>query len=189
MIFFGGAYRRLPPLQKEVLMVILISGASHTGKTALAHRLMREYGYPYLSIDHLKMGLIRANYTSLTPSDDEQLTPYLWPVLREMVKTAIENDQNLIIEGCYIPHTWRSDFDEEYLPHIRCTWLIMSERYIRTRYADIRQFASVIENRGDDPDLSLDALLRDNARNLAQCQQHGCPYIFIDDEYSVPFTL
>ena len=66
-------------------MIILIAGASHTGKTALAQRLLEKYHYPYLSIDHLKMGLIRSGYTELTPSDDDALTPYLWPVVREMV--------------------------------------------------------------------------------------------------------
>ena len=97
-------------------MIILISGASHTGKTALAQRLLEKYNYPYLSIDHLKMGLIRSGNTELTPlSDDEKLTEYLWPIVREMVKTAIENKQNLIVEGCYIPFDWHKDFSDEYL--------------------------------------------------------------------------
>ena len=29
-------------------MVFLITGASHTGKTALAQRLLEKYRYPYL---------------------------------------------------------------------------------------------------------------------------------------------
>ena len=84
-------------------MIILITGASHTGKTALAQKLLEKYQYPYLSIDHLKMGLIRSGNTELTPmSNDIALTAYLWPIVREMIKTAIENRQNLIVEGCYI---------------------------------------------------------------------------------------
>ena len=89
-------------------MIVLIAGASHTGKTLLAQRLLEKYKYPYLSIDHLKMGLIRSGNTELTPlSNDSELTEYLWPIVREMIKTAIENGQNLIIEGCYIPFDWR----------------------------------------------------------------------------------
>jgi len=85
-------------------MVILITGASHTGKTVLAQKMLEKYGYPYLSIDHLKMGLIRSKNTELTPlSNDSDLTEYLWPIVREIIKTAIENRQNLIVEGCYIP--------------------------------------------------------------------------------------
>jgi 2-phosphoglycerate kinase len=91
-------------------MVILIAGASHVGKTLLAQRMLERYGVPYLSIDHLKMGLIRSGNTDLTPDDDDALTEYLWPIVREMVKTAIENGQNLVVEGCYVPPHWRRDF-------------------------------------------------------------------------------
>ena len=58
-------------------MIILITGASHTGKTLLAQRMLENCKYPYLSIDHLKMGLIRSGNTDLTPEDDDKLTEYL----------------------------------------------------------------------------------------------------------------
>ena len=80
-------------------MILLIAGSTHTGKTALAQRLLERYHIPYLSIDHLKMGLIRSQYTKLTPSQDEALCDYLWPILKEIIKTNLENEQNLIIEG------------------------------------------------------------------------------------------
>ena len=96
-------------------MIVLITGASHIGKTVLAQKLLEKYKYPYLSIDHLKMGFIRSGYTKLTPEDDQELTDYMWPVLREMIKTAIENRQNLVVEGCDIPFGWACDFEKEYL--------------------------------------------------------------------------
>lgn len=40
------------------------------------------------------MGLIRSGQTDLTPEDDRALEEYLWPIVREMVKTAIENNQD-----------------------------------------------------------------------------------------------
>ena len=166
-------------------MVILLSGASHTGKTLLAQKLLEAYRYPYLSIDHLKMGLIRSGQTRLTPMDDDKLTDYLWPILREMIKTAIENNQNLIVEGCYIPFTWQEDFPQEYRDHIRYRCLIMSQDYIKNHFSDIRAHASDIEQRLDDTDLNKEDLIRDNLRNLAQCQAHGCPYLFIDDSYHI----
>ena len=100
-------------------MIILITCASHTGKTVLAQKLLEKYKYPYLSIDHLKMGLIRSVKTNLSPmSEDVELTAYLWPIVCEMIKTAIENEQNLIVEGCYIPFDWQKDFESEYLENI-----------------------------------------------------------------------
>ncbi len=70
-------------------MVILIAGTSHTGKTLLAQKLLEKYKYPYLSIDHLKMGLIRSKNTNLTVEDDHELTKYLWDILKEIIKTNI----------------------------------------------------------------------------------------------------
>lgn len=166
-------------------MIILIGGASHTGKTLLAQKLLEKYQYPYLSIDHLKMGLIRSGNTDLTPMDDDALTDYLWPIVREMVKTAIENRQNLIVEGCYIPFSWKKDFPEEYHAHIRCRFLIMTRRYIEAYFADIQNHASAIEQRLDDSGLDRESLIRANERNLALCRQHGCRYVLIDDAYDI----
>lgn len=167
-------------------MVILIHGASHTGKTALAQRLLEKHHYPYLSIDHLKMGLIRSKYTDLTPlSSDEELTAYLWPIVREMIKTAIENRQHLIVEGCYIPFDWQADFTKEYLAEIQCYCLVMSENYIRKHFADIKKYASVIEERLDDSDCTLDSVLEDNAQILQAAREHNAEYILIDDTYSI----
>lgn len=167
-------------------MIILITGASHTGKTALAQKLLEKNKYPYLSIDHLKMGLIRSGNTTLTPlSDDGLLTDYLWPIVREMIKTAIENKQNLVVEGCYIPFDWAKDFEAEYLREIRFYCLVMSERYIENHFEDIRKFASVIEERGEDEDCTMEMVRRDNARMLEQCSRYGAEYVLIDEEYQV----
>ncbi len=166
-------------------MIYLISGASHTGKTVLAQRLLEEKHWPYLSLDHLKMGLIRSGSTDLTVFDDDKLTDYLWPIAREIAKTAIENGQNLIIEGCYIPHSWAADFDDRYLPHIRAIWLIMKENYIETHFNDIRTHASDVEQRLDDSDLSKEQLIADNLQNLELCRKYGCEYLLIEGDYEV----
>lgn len=167
-------------------MVVLIAGASHTGKTALAQRLLEKYKYPYLSIDHLKMGLIRSGNTRLTPmSEDEELTEYLWPIVREMIKTAIENKQNLTVEGCYIPFDYAKDFDSRYLEDIKYYCLVMSENYIRNHFADVKKYANVIEERLDDGWCTLESTLEDNAKNLFLAQKHKVNCILIDNEYKI----
>ena len=165
-------------------MIFLIAGASHTGKTAYAQRLMEKYHYPYLSIDHLKMGLIRSGQTDLTPMDDDKLTDYLWPIVREIVKTAIENKQNLIVEGCYIPFDWQEDFAPEYLAEIHYTCLVMTRQYIETHFADIKAYANVIEQRLCD-DVKKEVLIAENEENLARCKAQNLPYILIDKSYEV----
>lgn len=171
-------------------MIILISGASHTGKTALAQKLMEKYNYPYLSMDHLKMGLIRSGNTDLTPlSDDKKLTEYLWPIVSEMIKTAIENGQNLIVEGCYIPFNWQANFTEEYLSSIRFYCLIMSENYIRNHFDDIKKYACVIEQRLDDSYCTMESLLKDNEQMLTLAKQYDANYILIDENYDINIIL
>lgn len=170
-------------------MIILIAGASHTGKTNLAQRLLEKYKFPYLSIDHLKMGLIRSKNTTLSVYDDEKLTPYLWSIVKEMIKTAIENEQNLTIEGCYIPFDWAKDFDEFYLNEIKYYCLVMSENYIKKHFDDIKGFANIIENRGNDSDLTIEEIITDNRKNLESCKKHNCNYILIDKDYQVDIEL
>lgn len=170
-------------------MIALIAGASHTGKTALSQKLLEKYKYPYFSIDHLKMGLIRSGNTELTPtSDDSDLTAYLWPIVREMIKTAIENKQNLIVEGCYIPFDWAKDFEKEYLNSIKYYCLVMSKDYIRNHYADIKSYASIIESRLDD-DCTLESVIEDNRQVLELAIAHEVNYILIDDDYKIDIDL
>ena len=166
-------------------MIILIMGATHTGKTYLAQKLLEKYKYPYLSIDHLKMGLIRSDNTKLTAlSEDEKLTEYLWPIVREMIKTAIENEQNLIVEGCYVPFDWQNDFEKQYLDNIKCYCLVMSEKYIRNHFEDIKKYENDIEKRLYD-DLCMENLVSDNLRVLENAEKHSLEYIFIDDKYEI----
>ena len=170
-------------------MIVLIAGATHTGKTALAQRLLEKYKFPYLSIDHLKMGLIRSGQTSLSVTDDENLTPYLWSIVKEIVKTAIENGQNLIVEGCYIPFDWKKSFEKEYLSQIKYYCLIMSKNYIQNNFSDILSNECAVEKRLASSDLTQEKLIKENETNLQYCKKHALNYILIDTEYTVDVVL
>ena len=164
-------------------MIILITGASHAGKTVLAQRMLEKYKYPYISIDHLKRGLIRSGNTELTPEDDNELVGYLWPIVRELIKTAIENEQNLIVEGCYVPFDWRDSFDEHYLQSIRFICLAMSEEYIDLHFEEIKAHGSDIEKRLDDSDCTVEQLKTDNRRIIEGFQTAGERITLITENY------
>ena len=164
-------------------MVIMITGASHVGKTILAQQMLEKTNYPYLSIDHLKMGLIRSGNTDLTPEDDDELTDYLWPIVREIIKTAVENEQNLIVEGCYIPFDWRNSFDEQYLQSIKFVCLAMSDEYINSHFEEIKSHGSDIEKRLDDSDCTVEQLKTDNRRIIEGFQTAGERITLITENY------
>lgn len=165
-------------------MVTIITGASHTGKTKLAKMLVEKTGSFCLSIDHLKMGLIRSGNTSLTPYDDEELTGYLWPIVRGMIMTAVENSQDLIVEGCYVPFDWKKDLDDMYLSHIRYICLSMTPDYITSHLGQIVSHASDAENRlFPDDDATADGLISDNLFFEQGCEAYGNELLMIEDDW------
>lgn len=170
-------------------MVVLITGASHTGKTVLAQKLLEKYKYPYLSIDHLKMGLIRSGYTKLTPEDDDKLTDFLWPIVREIIKTAVENKQNLIVEGCYIPFDFANDFSKEYLDCIKYYCLVMTESYIKNNFESIKKYASAVEKRGDDEWCTVERVLEENNTFFTSAKKYNVNTVVIDDRYEIDIDL
>lgn len=164
-------------------MIILIAGDTHTGKTLLAQRLMEKYKCPYWSIDHLKMGLIRSKQCTLSAdSADTDLTEYLWPIVREMIKTCIENSQSIIVEGCYIPFGWEKDFTAEYLKQIEYICLIFSSEYIKFHIQDIVKYENAIEKRLS-TDIAMESMYETNRYNLEQCILRKYRYILIEKDY------
>ncbi len=154
-----------------------------SGKRFWHSRCLKKIKYPYLSIDHLKMGLIRSGNTDLTPEDDDELTSYLWPIVREIIKTAIENKQNLIVEGCYIPSDWRKDFDDNYLSSIKFICLAMTEEYIETHFDEIIGHESEIESRLIQEDCTIGDLKECNRWFIEAFGNAGERVTLIEDDF------
>ena len=170
------------PIDTIPPMVILIGGSSHVGKTLFAQKLLERIQYPYISLDHLKMAFIRTGKTDLTVEDDYEMRYFLFPFAAEIIKTAIENHQNLIVEGCYIPETWRTYFSEQYWDSIRCVFIVMSESYLRDHFSDVVTHANAIENRLDDqPD--LERLIQCSKEFKEACIEYDIPCLEITDSF------
>lgn len=135
------------------------------------------------------MGLIRSKNTTLTVEDDEELTQYLWKIIKEMIKTNIENKQNIIIEGCYIPFDWKKDFEEEYVKEIQYICLIMTEEYIKNNYQDIIKYENIIEQRKQQESIDIENLIEENKYNLNMCEKYKNRYILINDKYDIKLDI
>ena len=167
-------------------MVILIGGNSRTGKTLMAQKLMERYAISYMSVDHIKMGLYRGlgdskyhpeqNYTILAET--------LWPIIKGIIMTAIENEQHLILEGCYILPHMISDFDGDYLKDIFSVYIGFSENYIRRYYdSKIINFQSVIEYRDKDKLIPMEDQIIRHKEFANMCYSEDVSYFQIDDDY------
>ena len=102
-----------------------------------------------------------------------------------MIKTTIENQQNLILEGCYIPFDWRQDFDERYLPSIWFVCLAMTDRYIDAHFAEIKGHSSDIEFRLDDTSCTIDKLKADNRTYIDGYERSGEQITLVDANYEL----
>ena len=105
------------------------------------------------------------------------------------MKTAIENRQNLIIEGCYIPFEWRRDFNDKYLQNIRFICLAMSERYIENHFGEIIGHESEIESRLVYADCTMGVLKADNKRIIDGFQRAGEQVMVIEKDYEKTIHL
>ncbi len=158
-------------------MILFVHGPTHVGKTVFARELTARTGVSNLSVDLLKMGLIRSGVTRLTPEDDEALTAFLWPVVREMARTALENRQPLIIEGDYLPEDWRASFEAD--APVAAVGLAMTESGLRARYGDVVRHRHAAEIRRHDAPL-LEELLEAHAQTRARCARTGERLFLID---------
>ena len=169
-------------------MIFLITGASYIGKTFLAQKMLEKYKISYLSIDHLKMGLIRSKQTDLTPKDDDKLTTYLWPIVKEIIKTAIENKQNLIVEGGYVPFNFRKDFDKNYLDEINFICLAMTDNYIDNHFNDIVFHSEDIEKRLYSQ-CNIEDIKIENKKVINGFKNVGEKIVMIDNSYIETINL
>jgi len=173
-------------------MVILIGGVGYAGKTFIAQRLLEKYKYPSLSIDHLKMGLYRADIgCGFTPTDSvEQIGDKLWPILKGIIMTCIENKQNLIIEGCYLFPQKINELEDGYLSEIISFYLGFSDSYIQKYFhSNVQKYRSVIEERGYECEDTPERYALENRKQKEICEKYGAKYFEINENYEQEMSL
>ena len=160
-------------------MIILIGGESHTGKTLLAQRLLEIYHYPYMSLDHLKMGFIKGlENPPFSVEEDSKITTFLWCIVVGIIETCIENEQNLILEGINLtPKNVRNLLDSKPFAPIKVLFLIFSKQYILKHYHTIKLKENTIEKRKESYVAGKEQLIKEHSALKAQCKQYKLPFV------------
>ncbi|EAH6236743.1 adenylate kinase [Campylobacter upsaliensis] len=166
-------------------MIILIGGESHTGKTLLAQRLLEIYHYPYMSLDHLKMGFIKGlENPPFSVEEDSKITAFLWRIVVGIIETCIENEQNLILEGINLtPKNVRNLLDSKPFAPIKVLFLIFSKHYILKHYHTIKLKENTIEKRKESYVASKEQLIKEHSALKEQCKKYKLPFIEIQEDY------
>jgi putative acetyltransferase len=167
-------------------MIILIGGTGCAGKTLLANQLMRKTNIPYFPLDHLMMGIYRGMPNcGFTPMDGQfVLGEKLWPVIKGLIMTNIENDHKMILEGVQLLPHLLSDFPPDYLDKILPVFLFFSAQYIRDNLdTKIIKYRSAIESRSDISDMTNENLINVTLRLRESCINNGVDFFEIEDDY------
>ncbi len=166
-------------------MIVFLGGESCTGKTRLAQTLLEHYSIPYLSLDHLKMGWIRAGQASFqADSPDETIAAALWPIVKGIAQTAIENRQHLTMEGCYLLPSLMDEFRQQFPSQTLCFAIGFSAGYIQNHLdSGILANRCVIEYRKFPEERSAEEMIRQHRHWKTQCGRYHIPYFEIEADY------
>jgi putative acetyltransferase len=164
-------------------MVILIGGESHTGKTLMAQRLLEKHHITYTSLDHIKMGLIRGydscKFTAI--DDDDIISEKMWGIVKGIINTCLENNQNIILEGYYLPPQHVNEVLSE---NVVLFYIVFSENYIRNYFNDILLYESIIEQRKFPEEISLNDFILENKRLKESCLLNNLKFFEIFHDYN-----
>jgi len=167
-------------------MIILVGGISSTGKTLMSQNLLEKYKIPYFSIDHLKMGLFRGDSNcGFTPMDsNEVIGEKLWPIIKGIIMTNIENNQSIIIEGCYLLPNCVKDFKREYLDQIISVFIGFSTNYIKENFASkIIKHRNAIETRNYEEERPITQFINEHDKLRKKCIENGVEHFEINSDY------
>ena len=170
------------------IIIILIGGVSHVGKTLLAQRLLEKYKIPYTSLDHIKMGLIKGygNCGFRASDSDDVISMKMWNLIKGIIDTCKENDQNIILEGCYLPP---DKVKQLVCDDIVAIYIGFSKEYIKGNFDKIVDFENIIEKRKyPEGRTQIDFVLANDILK-EKCIKDNLPYFEIKSDYNNEIQL
>lgn len=172
-------------------MLYLIGGASRSGKSIVARRLLHERGIPYFSLDFLMMGLVNGlPELGFDPDQPSRVTAEkLWPLLRAVLVNILETEVDYLIEGDTILPQHVSELAQRFGPAIRACFIGYAEVAPGQKLADIRTFGGHpndwVSDYPDDYVLALVASMIQFSDYLSQtCAQFNLPYFDSSHDFS-----
>ncbi len=144
-------------------MIYLIGGASRSGKTSLALRLLEEKSIPYLSTDVLMMGLRGVGYSEYAnEQDDIAVAKHLENIMAPMIENIRYCGVPYALEGVHIrPAFIRSMIDEAPEVVTGCV-LGYPDVSLDQKLADMHTYPSLANNwlMGEEPEYQRQHLKR-----------------------------
>ena len=125
-------------------MIYIISGASRSGKTLLAKRILKDKGVTYLSLDWLMMGFNTGIpeygiHHLLFPDD---IARRMWSFLKGMIESMIHVKEDCVIEGEAILPELITELVKEHPNHIKVCFLGYADVEVAKKVEEIKTFSN-----------------------------------------------
>jgi len=192
------------------IMIILISGASHTGKTMLAKRLCERYQIPYKNIEYIKQHMLLSadsdgiNVGNALESNKYVLSENVWFIVENIVRDGLEKGEGMVLDGNFLPpHRVRALDDVGVIS----MHLIFTPEYIEKNYDVIlkhRKEESSIHDDGDilqimsnegilkesiSKNISKEAMLAENNTLKNSCADEVVSYFMFQENHESEMDL
>ena len=172
-------------------MLFLVSGASRSGKTLIARKILAENGIPYLSLDWLMMGFNTGMpeagiHHLLWPNE---IATKMAPFLNGMIDCMLVDGMDYVIEGEAMLPESVADLIEKHPDAIKAVFLGYAVTDVTDKVELIKKHST---GENDWLTRESDEYIQDHVGNMVAyskmiksgCEKHGLPYFDTSAEFS-----
>jgi hypothetical protein len=171
-------------------MLYLVSGASRSGKTQIARKILAGQQIPYLSLDWLMMGFNNGMpefgiHHLLWPNE---IAEKMRPFLEGMIDSMLVDGMDYVLEGEAMLPAAITDLIEQHPDKIKAVFLGYTEIDVKDKVALVKKYS----DRGNDwLTNESDEYIRDHIGNMIgysktikeACEEHGLPYFDTSEDF------
>jgi 2-phosphoglycerate kinase len=163
-------------------LLYIIGGAARAGKTIIAQEFLERSQVPFLSLDLLKMSLVKGMpEAGIDPQESSRrLAIRLWPVVRGLASTILENARDYLIEGDMILPSQVREISADFPGQIRSCFVGFGDESVSKKLFVIRKHTGPEDwliDLGEEEALQAVAELIQFSNELReQAREHGVAY-------------
>jgi hypothetical protein len=172
-------------------MLFLVSGASRSGKTLIAKRLLTDKQVPYLSLDWLMMGFNDGIpeygiHHLLWPNE---IAEKMGPFLLGMIDSMLVDDMDYLIEGEAMLPQLAADLVETNPDNIKAVFVGYTEISVEDKVTLVKKH---VDGENDWLTNKSDEYIRNHIGNMIaysktikkECEEHGLSYFDTSQDFS-----
>jgi hypothetical protein len=170
-------------------MIYIVSGASRSGKTIVAKKMLKEMQVPYMSTDCVMMGFMhgveKVNlHDKMWP---DEIAVKIWGFLKHFILTLMHSEEDYLIEGeAFLPNLVKELMDA-YPENLRVVFIGYSSANLTEKVKDVKKYASDHDWLNKESNVFIEEHIKNMiayAKNIKkECQKVGVTYLDVSKNF------